>query len=56
VNALRQIYEELVRLCGPMVCPVEDWHVSRWRIVWDPVTHRLELVARRDLTEERRPE
>lgn len=51
---LRAIYEELVRLVGRRRCPVEDWHASRWRVVRDATTGRLEL-ARRDLTEDVRP-
>mgnify|MGYP001615058473 FL=1 len=48
---LEEVYRELVRLIGRRVCPVEDWHRSRWRIVLEPKTRRLELVQR-DLTED----
>ena len=53
--SLRAIYEELVRLVGRRVCSVEDWHASRWRVVRDAETGRLELAPRRDLTEDARP-
>lgn len=43
---LEEVYRELLRLIGRRVCPVEDWHRSRWRIVLEPKTRRLELVER----------
>ena len=50
---LEEVYRELVRLIGRRPCPVEDWHRSRWRIVQDAKTRRLDLQERR-LTEEGR--
>jgi len=44
-GSLRSIYEALLALAGRRVCPVEDWHSSKWRIVRDK-RRRLQLERR----------